>query len=137
MKKKDYNMIAAYEKAIAEKYGKIAAQDFRGSWEPEKEKEYLNQVKKRKAIRDVNRSHKKPIEVGEILIYKKNKNQTKNRTCPVCKTYSFSPKDDLYMNRFDCCYACYVDFVESDEEEWRNGNRPDESYMQRIIRGRK
>ena len=43
--KKDYDHIAAVEKAIAEKYGKDAAQDIRGDWGEEKEKEYLDQIK--------------------------------------------------------------------------------------------
>ncbi len=48
MKKKDYNYIAAVEKAIAEKYGKETVQDFRSDWDQEKEKDYLDQLKKRK-----------------------------------------------------------------------------------------
>ena len=43
--KKDYDHIAAVEKAIAEKYGKDAAQDIRGGWGEEKEKEYLNRFR--------------------------------------------------------------------------------------------
>ena len=38
MTKKDYNLIAAFEKAIVEKYGKNTVQDFRSHWEEEKEK---------------------------------------------------------------------------------------------------
>ncbi len=137
MKKKDYNLIAAFEKAISEKYGKGAAQDFRDSWEPEKEKDYLKQIKKRNLSRDAYRDKKIVVEVGDVVIYKKNERHRQNRTCPVCKTYSFSAKDDLYMNRFDCCYVCYVDFVEPDEEEWKKGNKPEKSFMAKIIRGRK
>ena len=36
--KKDYDQIAAVEKAIAEKYGKDAAQDIRGEWATKKKK---------------------------------------------------------------------------------------------------
>ena len=45
--KKDYNYIAALEKAIAEKYGKDAVQDFRSMWTPEKEKDYLSDLKEK------------------------------------------------------------------------------------------
>ena len=43
--KKDYNYIAAVEKAIAEKYGKDTVQDFRSTWEEEKENIWTNSWK--------------------------------------------------------------------------------------------
>jgi hypothetical protein len=108
MKNKDYNYVAAVEKAIAEKYGRNAAQDFRGDWHPDKEKEYLNQLKEAN------------LKSGEH----KRRATFSERTCPVCKTYSFSGKDDLYMNRFMCCHRCYIDFVEGKTEDWKKGWRP-------------
>ena len=100
--KKDPHYIASVEKAVAEKYGKQAILDFRSSWTPEQEKDYIEQLKK--------------------ISYRSN-NQKKyslkqNRQCPVCKTYSFSGRDDLYMNRFDCCEQCYIEYVEFREERW-------------------
>jgi len=44
MKKKDPDYIAAIERAVTDKYGKQAVQDFRSRWEPEKEKEYLKRL---------------------------------------------------------------------------------------------
>ena len=44
MSKKNYEQIAAVEKAIAEKYGKDTVQDFRSGWTPEKEKAYLKEL---------------------------------------------------------------------------------------------
>ena len=38
---KDYDKIAAVEKAISEKYGKETIQNPRGNWDETKEKEYL------------------------------------------------------------------------------------------------
>ena len=121
MTKKDSNYIAAVEKAIAEKYGKDTVQDFRSGWSETKEKEYLKQIKKR--------SH----NGGN----KRENKEDSDRTCPVCKTYSFSAKDDLYMNRFKCCYLCYVDFVVRNEKEWDDGWRPSEERLENILRGRK
>ena len=46
--KKDLNYVAAVEKAISEKYGKEAVQDFRSTWEPEREESYLVQLKNRR-----------------------------------------------------------------------------------------
>ena len=136
MSKKDYNLIAAFEKAIVEKYGKNTVQDFRSYWEEQKEKEYLKQLRDRK-VKTQNKSNKEQIKAGDIIIRKKRRKDKESRTCPVCKTYSFSMRDDLYMVRHECCYRCYVDFVEPDEESWKKGNRPTDDYVQRILRGRK
>ena len=47
--KKDLNYIASLEKAISKKYGKEAVQNPSSNWTPEKEKEYLEQLKENKA----------------------------------------------------------------------------------------
>jgi hypothetical protein len=135
MKKKNYDQIAAIEKAIAEKYGKDTVQDFRSDWSPEKEKEYLNQLKEANTTKNKNTSKVKVISGIEI---KTNSiGRKKERICPVCKTYSFSGRDDLYMNRFKCCYECYVDFVAHEEERWKNGWRPDSERLAYAFRRRK
>ena len=45
-------------------------------------------------------------------------------TCPVCDTYSFNVKDDVYMNKFQCCWKCYIQWVEDREDRWQSGWRP-------------
>jgi len=121
---KDYNYIAAVEKAISEKYGKDTVQDFRSGWGQDKEKQYLGQLEDRR--RKFNKKHKKRMSytVGDIEIKTNRKPSDAVRSCPVCKTYSFSSADDLYMNRFKCCEKCYIDHVEFREERWKNGWRP-------------
>ena len=119
--KKDTNYIAAVEKAIADKYGKNTVQDFRSSWDKNKEDDYLNQLK-------------------EVSAQKKEKRKNQpniSRTCPVCKTYSFSRRDDLYMNRFKCCFECYVEFVEHREDRWHKGWRPDKEQIENSLRRKK
>ena len=32
--------------------------------------------------------------------------------------------DDLYMNKFDCCFNCYIQYVEGREARWHSGWRP-------------
>ena len=135
--RKDPNYIAAVEKAIVEKYGKNTVQDFRNEWEEIKEKEYLKQLKSMVSKKDKNLDAKRQLIVGDVKINQRHTKQKQDRTCPVCKTYSFSRKDDLYMNRFKCCYDCYVDFVEYREEAWRNGDRPTEEQIEFAIRRRK
>ena len=122
--RKDLNYIAAVEKAISEKYGKNTVQDFRSEWHEDKEKDYLEQLKNRRLKKqNINRSRKK-IEIGDVVISRRRLESQTDRVCPVCKTYSFSPVDDLYMNSFDCCHKCYINFVEFREERWKTGWRP-------------
>jgi hypothetical protein len=135
--RKDPNYIASVEKAITEKYGKNTVQDFRNEWQEDKEKEYLAQLKEMTAKRDKNSIKKEEIVVGDVRITKRRTKQKDNRTCPVCKTYSFSSRDDLYMNRFKSCYQCYIDFIEHREEAWNNGERPTDEHIEYALRRRK
>lgn len=135
--RKDPNYIAAVEKAITEKYGKDTVQDFRHEWKEEKEKEYLNQLKEMRVKRDKYSINKEAVTVGDVKITKRRDRQKDDRTCPVCKTYSFSRKDDLYMNRFKCCHDCYIDFVFGREQAWKDGNRPTDEHIENALRRRK
>jgi ribosome modulation factor len=122
--KKDPNYIAKIEQAIQKKYGKEAIQHPKANWDDEKEKEYLLQLKE---FVDKQRQKKDKVEKVEkdgFLVSKKLLNKTSDRTCPVCETYSFSTKDDIYMNKYDCCFECYVQHVEEREERWLEGWRP-------------
>ena len=134
--KKDYNHIAAVEKAISEKYGKDAAQDIRSQWDDKREKEYLEQLKKANHRRS--KSEHKEEQIAENTYISARVDKRKDtRSCPVCKTYSFSMKDDLYMNRFSCCYLCYVDFIQDREERWESGWRPDQQRLAQVIKNRR
>ena len=133
-KNKDWNYIAAVEKSIAEKYGKNTVQDFRSEWEEEKEKSYLEQLKVRTSKLNQRRDINETVIKDGLVIKKRNKNKAAERRCPVCKTYSFSRSDDLYMNRFECCQRCYVVFVVNREERWQEGWRPDEDQVKKSLR---
>ena len=135
--KKDPNYLAAVERAIAEKYGKNTVQDFRNEWEEDKEKDYLIQLKERSALKGTRNKKYTTLEDGSVQIRKPNKDKAADRTCPVCKTYSFSRKDDLYMNRFKCCQDCYYEFVHDREERWQEGWRPNEERVQIALKRRK
>lgn len=120
-KEKDFNEIAKIEKAIKEKYGEEAIQNPKGSWDKEKEARYLEDLKsfyKRS-------SRSKKTEQADGFIIKDRKSKTEiSRTCPVCGSYSFSEKDDLYMVKFECCYDCYIQYIDGREERWKSGWRP-------------
>lgn len=121
MKEKDLNEIAKIEKAIKEKYGDEAIQNPKGSWDEEKEAKYLEELKafhKRSP-------RKKTTEEGEGFLIKIKKADHKvERVCPVCKSYSFSTGDDIYMVKFECCWECYIQYIDGREERWKSGWRP-------------
>ncbi len=124
MSKRDWNEIAKIEQAISKKYGSEAVQNPKGNWTDEKEAEYLQQIKRltKKEAQLYDKDEK--VEVNGILVPKKLLNKESNRTCPVCDTYSFDVRDDVYMNKYDCCRDCYVKHVEDREERWLSGWRP-------------
>ena len=125
---KDLNQIVKVEKAIAQKYGEDAIANPKHYWNEEKEKAYIEQLKELSQIEKRNDKDQK-IEVDGIFISKKLLNKDSKRTCPVCSIYSFDIKDDLYMNRFECCHKCYIQWVEGREERWKTGWRPNESNV--------
>ena len=121
----DLNDIARYEKAIAKKYGPEAIENPRKHWNDEKEKSYQDQIKK---LAEKERSLEEKddkVEQDGFLISKKLLNRdTTRRTCPVCKSYSFKIKDDVFMSKFECCYKCYMQWVDGREDRWKTGWRP-------------
>jgi len=121
MHKRDLNYIAQVEKAISKKYGKETIQNPKGNWNDEKEKSYLEQIKTLYQREKREKDKEEKIEKDGFLISKKLLNKRgEDRTCPACLVYSFSPRDDVYMNKFDCCYRCYIKFVQGKEERWSN-----------------
>ena len=124
MSHKDPNYIAKVEKAIAQKYGEEATHNPRRFWDEDKEKEYIQQsIDERQKFAKLSDSEDK-VEQDGFLINKKLLNRDHNRTCPVCEKYSFHPRDDLYMNKFEACFICYIQHIEDREERWATGWRP-------------
>jgi hypothetical protein len=122
--KKATKNIAAVEQAIAKKYGAAAVANPKSGWNEEKEKEYLEQLKEAETLENNHSSVREKVEVDGFLIIKKLLNKGVERICPTCEVYSFSLKDDLYMNKFDCCFNCYLQYVEDREKRWFSGWRP-------------
>ena len=121
MSKKDLNEIARIEKAIKEKYGDEAIQNPKRNWDEEKEKKYLEDLK---AFHERARRIRKTEEVEGVLISDRKTLNEIDRSCPVCNSYSFSSRDDLYMTKFECCFECYIQYIEGREERWKSGWRP-------------
>ncbi len=123
MSKKDPNYVVKLEKAIAEKYGEEAIQNPKKNWTEEKEAQYVEDLKILYQKRQELDSEDK-VDVDGVLINKKLFSKESNRSCPVCNTYSFSYRDDLYMTKFQCCEMCYIKWVEGREDRWKTGWRP-------------
>lgn len=124
MKIKDTNKIAAYEKAIRQKYGAEAIQNPNSTWDDDKEKEYLESTKKFQTKISKFEEDNDLVETEGFLMPKRLLSNESNRTCPVCSTYSFDKADDIYMHKFECCNRCFIQWVEGREERWKTGWRP-------------
>ena len=122
--KKDQNQVIKIERAIAEKYGEEAIQNPKAEWDDEKEKDYLLQLKEQYKKENKPREATERIEKEGFFVSKKLLNKESNRKCPVCEAYSFKVKDDLYMQKFECCFKCYIQWVEGREKRWIEGWRP-------------
>jgi len=122
--KRDQKFVVEVERAMSKKYGEEAVQNPKRHWDDEKEKDYLEQLKKVQEKEDALKHKRQKVKQGDVFIDKRFLDKKDDRSCPVCSTYSFSPQDDLYINKFSCCKPCYIVFVEDREEKWKTGWRP-------------
>ena len=121
---KDLNKIAKVEKAIKEKYGEEAIQNPKKNWNKEKEEKYLKDLR---SFYETGLQRKKNTEELEGFTLKDKKaSNSSSRECPVCAAYSFQSDDDLYMVKFECCFNCYIKYVEGREQRWKSGWRPND-----------
>jgi len=121
---KDPNYIPKLEKAIAQKYGAETVDNPRKFWDDAKEQQYIEQSKLTVEKLRKNEAQVEKVETDGFLINKKLLTRDHHRPCPVCVKYSFQPRDDLYMNKFEACFNCYIQYVEGREERWTTGWRP-------------
>ena len=129
---KNYDKIAAVEKAISEKYGEEAVVNPHAGWDEIKEEEYIKQsqdlYKKQKRISDL----ADKIDVNGIKVSKKLLNRESLQCCPVCGSFPKKSLDDVCLVKFDCCNKCYIKFVEGREERWLSGWRPENKQKEEI-----
>jgi len=121
LKSKDSNYAVKVEKAIAERYGEETVVHPKSQWDDDKEQEYLRELQNNYRQ---GKSESEQIELDGVLISKELLNKESERSCPTCNTYSFKSVDDLYMTKFDCCFKCYIQYVEDREDRWKSGWRP-------------
>jgi len=116
----DWDKIAAIEIAVKEKYGEDAITNPKANWNEEKEKNYIEQVKEQAQVVRQKAQKQEIVEENGFLVKKKLFTTKTTRVCPVlqCGRYSFSVKDDVYMNKFGCCYECFIKHIEGREDLW-------------------
>ena len=124
MSDKDYNKIAAIEKAVKEKYGEETIVNPKANWDETKEKEYLQQMKELYQRRQHRDEWQEKVDVNGIKISKKLLNRESLKNCPVCSVFTKSAKDDISLIKFDWCNKCFIQYVEDREERWLKGWRP-------------
>ena len=123
--KKNWDLIAKIEKQIKEKYGEEAVKSPAQGWTDEQEEEHLEKLRLAALKQREMESGLEKVELSQgVFVTKKLLMKESNRTCPVCSAYSFDKRDDLYMSKFECCFKCYIDYVEGREDRWKTGWRP-------------
>jgi len=127
MKDKDLNHIAAVEKAISEKYGADAVANPRANWDENKEKEYLSQMREFYQKMRKNEQQQEKIDINGIKVSKKLLTRESLISCSVCGSFPRKSMDDVCLTKFECCFGCYIQYVEDREERWLKGWRPDEN----------
>ena len=124
--KQDPDYALKIEHAITEKYGAETVQHPQSDWNTEKEQQYIEQIKLLNKKLDKISEKLEKVEVQGVLISKKLLNKDSNRSCPVCSTYSFDTRDNVYMTKYTCCRTCYYQWVEGREDRWTTGWRPNQ-----------
>ncbi len=87
MSKNNFDKIAAFEKAIKEKYGEEAIANPKSGWSEDKEKDYLNQMKEFYQSLHKNAVGQEKVDVNGIKISKKLLNRESLNNCPVCGSF--------------------------------------------------
>ena len=57
--------------------------------------------------------------------------------CKIC-SYCLVTKNDFDSNKnYNCCYECFLKFVECRKKDWDNGWRPDKEILYKYLKERK
>lgn len=120
---KDPDFALKLEKAISERYGAETIVNPSSKWTKEKEKKYLKDLEffySKDNMREKRKEHK------GFLVSEKLFNKESDMFCDVCEAYSPKFENKIYFLKFECCYKCYIKFVENREVRWKSGWRPKE-----------
>lgn len=121
---KDWQHLAALERAVKEKYGEEVVKNPKRDWTPEKETKHLEETKRAMKKKSSDSQKDEKVEKNGYIVNKKLFNKKSDRQCPVCQEYSFEIQDGFYMTKFECCHKCYIQYVDQREARWKTGWRP-------------
>lgn len=102
------------EKEMVKKYGECILQDPEVFWDPQKEQRYRADIKKIKQ----EESLVVETEVAKEVFIQNKLLINSKRLCFICDKNFFGYFDELYLNKFECCFKCYVQYVEGREDKW-------------------
>jgi hypothetical protein len=126
MKQIDLDEIANLERAISKKWGEESVQNPRSLWSEDKEEIFKAQLQElhKKEISTYDKETK--IEQDGFLLTEKlfTRGKLFIDKCPICLKSSNTARSDVYIKKFDCCFECYVQWVEGREDRWKTGWRP-------------
>ena len=122
--KKTIEYLGKLEKAIADKYGEEAITNPRSLWDEEKEKDYIEQAKENAEKYYKSEEDEDVVEKDGIFVSKKLLNKSNAKGCPVCDKYLVDTRDSVFLLKWECCYKCFVQWVEDREDRWKTGWRP-------------
>ena len=66
------------------------------------------------------------IEINGFLMPKKLLNREVVNNCTTCGKKLKTVRDDIYMNKYDCCESCFIEHIEGREQRWLDGWRPNQ-----------
>jgi len=101
-----WNRIAKLEKAIKDKYGESATINPASLWTEAKERDYIEQLKKQTS-QEIQETPNE-TEINGFYIAKRLITKETSRECPICGEFSFHIRDDVFMQKYECCYKCYI-----------------------------
>lgn len=110
--KRDLNYIAALEKAVSQQYGEEATLNPKSLWSPEKEQEYLQQVRESYKKEAAAEKTQERVDLGGVFIAKKLLTKNIERRCRYCQNYSFNRDNEVYLTKYSCCQICYIKHIE-------------------------
>jgi len=128
MKNKELNKIAAFEKAISEKYGEEAVVNPKSNWDEAKEEKYIQQQRAFYEKQSKTIASNEKVDLNGIKVAKKLLNRESLKCCSICGSFPKKSLDDVCLIKFDCCNKCYIQHVEGREERWLGGWRPNEDH---------
>lgn len=110
--KRDLNYIAALENAVSKQYGEIATLNPKSLWTPDKEQDYLEQVREAVKKEAAAEQSQERVDLGGVFIAKKLLTKNVERRCAYCQNYSFNRDNEVYLTKYGSCHVCYIKHIE-------------------------